>query len=105
MKILVTTQIYENYGDRENPRWKAKGSGEYFIPIPKNAEHFPVSYFIEGLREGIEHDSSGYTETIIHSVLVPDDALSEHEQMQMEFDSGITYPAPIITAAWHGQKH
>jgi len=30
-KLLIQTQVYENYGDADKPYWKAKGGGDYVV--------------------------------------------------------------------------
>jgi len=30
-KLLIVTQVLENYGSEDNPWWKAKGSSEYVV--------------------------------------------------------------------------
>lgn len=32
MKLCITTQIRENYGDTNNPHWKFKGGETYIVP-------------------------------------------------------------------------
>jgi hypothetical protein len=30
MKLVIQTQVYENYGEASNPHWKAKGGEDYW---------------------------------------------------------------------------
>ena len=47
-KLLITTQVYENYGDADKPYWKAKGGGDYVV---KNFKKFnKVTEVVMALR-------------------------------------------------------
>ncbi len=86
-KLLIQTQVYENYGYR----WKAKGGGDYVV---KNFKDFNrVTEFVMALRSQVEQDNEFYREHIIGWEVVADDYLTEFEQSQLEYEGQIRYPA------------
>ena len=85
MKLLITTQVYENYGYR----WKPKGGSDYVVKKFKG----DVTMAVLCLRAQIEQDNEAYRETIIDFRLVKDDYLTEFEQSQLEYEGKITYAA------------
>ena len=98
-KLLITTQVYENYGahawdgEGDCPQyWKAKGGNDYVV---KNfsGSAFNVTAAAMALRSEIEQDNNHFRETIIDFRLVKDDYLTEFERSQLEYDGTITYPA------------
>lgn len=100
MKLLITTQVYENYGahdwDGEGscPQyWKAKGSGEYYI------KDMTESSMVEAMlvnRSKIEQDTDYCRESIIDFALVPDDYMSQYEKDQLQYEGRIIYPVQVI---------
>ena len=99
MKLLITTQVYENYAWREDGSigkgddayWKAKGGDEYVLRGIKTAQEATTA--VMALREEIERADDYVVETIIDYQLVGDDYLTEYERSQLEFDGKILYPA------------
>ena len=90
-KLLIQTQVYENYGDADKPYWKAKGGGDYVV---KNFRKFnAVTETVMALREQIEADNEYLREHIISWEVVADDYLTEFERSQLEYEGKITYPA------------
>ena len=101
-KLLITTQVYENYGAHdwdgvgECPQyWKAKGGNDYVV---KRINVNSVTETVMALRGQIEQDNEGFRETIIGWEVVADDFLTEFEQSQLEYEGKITYPAKEL--AW-----
>jgi hypothetical protein len=96
-KLLIQTQVYENYGDADKPYWKAKGGGDYVV---KNFRDFNrVTEFVMALRNQVEQDNEFYTETIICWNVVEDDYLTEFERSQLEYEGRIIYPARELALA------
>jgi len=99
MKLLVTTQVYENYGAHdwdgtgECPQyWKAKGGNDYVIKNFKgNSEAATAA--VMSVWSQVECATEYYRETILGWNIVPDDYLTEFEQSQLEYEGKITYPA------------
>ena len=104
-KLLIVTQVYENYafddngvlGTGENAYWKAKGGDEYVV---KNFTDFNrMTEVLMALRSKIESDTDAYRETIVDFSVVEDDYLTEYELNQLAFDGSITYPAKELEFA------
>ena len=99
MKLLITTQIFENYawdedgnlGTGINAYWKAKGGNDYVV---KNFKDFGrVTETVMALRDKIECDNEAWREHIIDFEVVSDDYLTEFERSQLEYEGKITYGA------------
>ena len=90
MKLLITTQVYENYGYR----WKPKGGCDYVVRNVDPCDMIDV--IVDRVRNQIEQDNDSFQETIIGYSLVADDYLTEFEQSQLEYEGKITYPSREI---------
>ena len=104
MKLLITTQVYENYGAHdwdgvgECPQyWKAKGGSDYVVKKFKGG-HADATLAVMVLRDQIEEDNDAFRESIIDFRLVADDYLTEFEQSQLDYEGSIRYPAREL--AW-----
>jgi hypothetical protein len=96
MKLLIQTQVYENYGAHDwdgtgacPQYWKAKGGNDYVVKKFKG----DATTAVMALRTQVEGDTEGYRENIINWEIVADDYLTEFEQSQLEYEGQITYPA------------
>ena len=94
-KLLITTQVYENYGSADEPYWKPKGGSDYVV---KKINVNKVTETVMGLRSQIECDNEFYREYILGWEVVANDYLTEFEQSQLEYEGKITYPAKEL--AW-----
>ena len=101
-KLLITTQVYENYGAHdwdgagECPQyWKAKGGSDYVV---KNVNVNSVTETVMALRGQIEQDNNGFRETIIGWEVVANGYLTEFERDQLEYEGKIRFPAREL--AW-----
>ena len=102
MKLLITTQNYENYGAHdwdgvgECPQyWKAKGGSDYVI---KNFTNFNnTTEVVMAVRGQIEENSEYFRSTIIDWEVVADDYLTEFEQMQLDYEGKIRFFAKELT--------
>ena len=101
MKLLITTQTYENYGAHdwdgvgECPQyWKAKGGSDYVVKKFRG----DATTAVMALRGQIEQDNDAYRESIINWEVVADDYLTEFEQSQLDYEGKITYPSKEL--AW-----
>jgi hypothetical protein len=97
LKLLITTQIYENYGAHdwdgkgECPQyWKAKGGSDYVVKKFKGGAT-DATMAIMALRSQIESDNDHFRESIIDFRLVADDYLTEFEQSQLDYEGKITF--------------
>jgi hypothetical protein len=96
MKLLITTQNYENYGAHdwdgvgECPQyWKAKGGSDYVV---KNFTNFNnTTEVVRALRGQIEEDSEYFRSSIINWEVVADDYLTEFEQDQLDYEGKIRF--------------
>ena len=103
-KLLIQTQIQENYGAHdwdgqgECPQyWKFKGGNDYVV---KNFQDFDrVTVVVMSLRDKIEVANDAWMEHIIDWTIVADDYLTEFEKSQLEYEGRITYPAIELETA------
>jgi hypothetical protein len=102
MKLLITTQVYENYGAHDwdgqgqcPQYWKAKGGSDYVV---KNINVNKVTETLMGVRGQIEQDNYAFRESIIDFRVVADDYLTEFEQSQLDYEGTVRYPAKEL--AW-----
>lgn len=101
-KLLITTQVYENYGahdwdgEGECPQyWKAKGGSEYVV---KNFRRFnAITETVMMLRDQVEQNNNFYREQIINFEVVADNYLTEFEQSQLDYEGEIRFPAQELT--------
>ena len=106
MKLLLTTQVYENYawnedgtiGTGEQAYWKAKGGSEYVVKNFKDYDH--ITEVVMALRPKVEVDNEYFREQLIDWMVVPNDYLTEFEQNQLAFEGKITFPATELKDAW-----
>ena len=93
MQLLITTQVYENYGYR----WKPKGGNDYKYALGTSLRSDQaLSEIVEHFRAKIEQDNDQFQETIIGYEVVSDDYLTEFERSQLEYDGRIAYPATVL---------
>ena len=104
-KLLITTQVYENYawdengnlGTGDNAYWKPKGGSDYVV---KNFRDYNrVTEVVMALRSQIEQDNDMFREHIIGWEVVADDYMTDFERSQLEYEGKITYPAKELEAA------
>ena len=96
-KLLITTQVYENYGAHdwdgvgECPSyWKAKGGNDYVIKKFRGNEE-AATQAVMALRSQIETNNEYFREQIIGWNIVADKYLTEFEQSQLDYEGRITY--------------
>lgn len=102
-KLLITTQVYENYGAHDwdgvgkcPQRWKAKLGCDYVVKKFKGGDG-AATIAVMGLRSKIECDNEGYREHIIGWSIVSDKHLTDYEKQQLEYDGKIVYsPKELI---------
>ena len=101
MKLLITTQVYENYGAHDwdgkgacPQYWKAKGGSDYVI---RNINVNQATETVMAVRGQIEQDTDAFRETVIDWSIVADDALTEFEQSQLNYEGVIRYASKEIT--------
>lgn len=90
-KLMITTQVLENYGSEEQPFWKAKGGSDYVV---RNFTDFNrVNAVVAQLRADIEIDNAFCSEYIVSWSVEDDDYLTEFEQSQLDYEGRIDFPA------------
>jgi len=95
-KLMIQTQVLENYGTEFRPRWKAKGGDDYVVP---NFTQFnDIHAVIDSIRQQIETDNSFYQEYIVDWYVAEDNELTKWEQQQLDLDGRIDYPAKELVA-------
>lgn len=105
MKLVIFTQVYENYawqedgsiGKGEAAYWKAKGGDEYVIAGISNDVEATAA--VMAVRDQIERADDYIVESVIDWKIVNDDYLTEFELNQLEFDGKILYPAKELVWA------
>ena len=105
-KLLITTQVFENYAWREDGTlgtgaeayWKAKGGNDYVVKNFKGGDE-AATMAVMALSEQIEQSTDAYTEHVIDFAIVADDYLTEFERSQLEFDGNIMFPATELQFA------
>lgn len=103
-KLLITTQVYENYAWREDGTigtgpeayWKAKGGNDYVI---RNVDINRVQELAKSACAQVEQANDYFTETVIGWEIVQDDYLTEFERSQLEYEGSIQYPAQELQVA------
>ena len=103
-KLLITTQVYENYAWREDGSlgigpeayWKAKGGNDYVI---RNVDINRVQELAKSACAQVEQASDYFTETVIGWEIVQDDYLTEFERSQLEYEGSIRYPVQELQVA------
>ena len=100
-KLLIITQVYENYGAHdwdgrgEAPSyWKAKGGNEYVV---KNINVNRAMETFVRVRDQVIEDSDYFREHVIHWEVVADDYMTEFERDQLEFEGTIRFPVKELT--------
>jgi hypothetical protein len=99
MKLLITTQVYENYAWDENGKlgigvdayWKPKGGNDYVVKNFKGGDE-AATMAVMALREKIECDNDAFREYVIDWEIVADDHLTEYEKDQLCFEGKVTFP-------------
>ncbi len=106
MKLLITTQVYENYAWNEDGSlgvgdaayWKAKGGNDYVIKQFRGGDEAATA-MVMAIRDRIEESNDGFREHIVDWEIVGDDYLTEFERDQLEYDGRIEYPAKELVVA------
>jgi len=103
MKLLITTQVYENYGAHDwdgvgacPQYWKAKGGSDYVV---RNVTANQATETVMAVRGQIEQDNDAFRESIIDWSIVADDHLTEFEQSQLAYEGVIRYASKEIQPA------
>jgi hypothetical protein len=101
-KLLITTQVYENYAWREDGTigtgadayFKPKGGHEYVV---RGVDEDQVFEVLEKVALQVEQANDYFQEFIVDTKIVDDDYLTEYERDQLEYDGEIMFPAKELT--------
>jgi len=99
MKLMITTQIQENYGAHDwdgtgscPQYWKFKGGNDYSYSLGSHLRNpEALAELVEAFRGQIECDNEAFREYIIGWSVEADDYLTDFEQSQLEYDGEIKY--------------
>ena len=94
-KLIITTQVLENYGTEDNPFWKAKGGEDYIVKNFKDLNR--VAQVVMALRPQIEIDNPFCQEYIASWEVVADDYLTQGERLQLQFEGHVAYAPRELT--------
>ena len=76
MKVVITTQVRENYGSVAQPHWKFKGGDTYVVPNLSVEQTLKVKdHGIPTLKALIETRNEGFEEYVIDWSILDDDAV------------------------------
>ncbi len=92
-KLLIITQVYENYGDADNPYWKAKGGSDYVV---KDIDVNRAAEIVNLVSGQIECDNEMFREHVIGWEVVANAYITEFERCQLEYEGVIRFPAKEI---------
>ncbi len=102
-KLLIQTQVMENYGAHDwdgqgscPQYWKAKGGNDYVV---KNIDPNRAGQIATWACGEIEQDNEYFREFAVNWEVVADDYLTEFERSQLEYDGEIYYPAVELSVA------
>ena len=106
MKLMITTQIQENYGAHDwdgtgacPQYWKFKGGMDYFVPMGKSVSDSKVTEMVMVVRGDIESNHPMYEEYILGWEVVADDYMTDFEKSQLDFEGFIRFPAKMLELA------
>lgn len=106
MKLLINTQVFENYAWNEDGSigtgaeayWKAKGGNDYVIRNFDPTRYAP-GLVVDMIKDKVESASDYFMEHIVDWSVVEDDYLTQFEQDQLEYEGKITFPAQELELA------
>ena len=99
-KLVISTQVYENYGAHDwdgrgacPQYWKAKGGEDYVVlAVDVNRAREIAALATQQVNKSTDY----VRESVIDWEVVGDDDLTQFERDQLEFDGQIRYPAPQL---------
>jgi hypothetical protein len=105
MKLMISTQVQENYGAHDwngvgecPQRWKFKGGNDYSYALGLYTRNDQaLAELVEALRGQIEEDNTGYREYIMGWSVESDNYLTDFEQSQLDYEGKITYRTQELT--------
>lgn len=108
VRVIAETQDFSNYGDENDPYWKAKGGTEYLVAViplseaVKGSAHINETY-VEPVLDRIEIDNPMCRCQFIGWELYFEGELTENELLSLQYDGVIDYPPrPVGETAGDG---
>jgi len=92
IKMYFYTQDYENYGTPEEPYWKAKGGEDFILEAEEWTEEMIIKAY-----DLIELSDDFLIRSMIGNQVVGDQFLTDFEQMQLDNEGQIQFPAKRVT--------
>lgn len=107
MKIILYTQIHENYGAHdwdgkgECPQyWKAKGGSEYEVARTLSYNEALDSKLVKSLVDAatskINRRDDYFEEYVVDWEMLEDNLPTPYEKLQMEWDGRVSYPRKAL---------
>jgi hypothetical protein len=101
MNIHIDTQCHENYGTPEAPYWKAKGGRTIVVTgfnHPLNDRIGAAAQaVVDAVAATLITSNDMYEEYMIDWSFAAEDALTHDEQLQVEYEGRIVYPATRVS--------
>jgi hypothetical protein len=96
MILAIETQYHENYGDEENPHWKAKGGQTYLVTDLNDSN--VTNVHINELKSLIDYANPMSEEWVIGVSIETDDYTSDYEKWQKEDEccTSIYYDTRVV---------
>jgi hypothetical protein len=96
MKLVITTQYMENYGDATNPYWKYKGGLDYAV-LNVDARGAELDDLVAKAKAKVEYANDYSEEYVIGWTLMGDNDLTPSERDQLEYGGEIIYRSEVIS--------
>ena len=93
MQLVLETQYHENYGDEENPRWKAKGGSTYLVDLPVEIADAST---INELKYLIDYRNPMSEEYVVFLHVEEDGYCSDYEKWQKEEYLDVHYDTRVV---------
>lgn len=102
MKLVIETQVYENYGAHgwdgtgACPQyWKAKGGDEYVFPLAGTTIDASFPGLVAQASAQCVSDDDYYRESVIGWYLLSDHEHTQSERNQLDYEGAIVSPSPV----------
>jgi len=83
-RVVMYTQIMENYGEPGNEYWKFKGGSEYHIPVSGPVSDSEAFELAAPYVSKVEHRGELYREFVVSIVCLSSLELTEEESMDSD---------------------
>jgi len=104
MKLVIVTQVFENYGAHEwdgtgdcPQYWKAKGGDEYVFVLGQTLTGDVLTAAVSAATALCEQSDDYYRESATEWYVLEEGGLTQWERNQLEFDGKIDSPSLVRT--------